>query len=164
MRGRSTSATVRSASIARLVSGRSRMAGLGSRTAWPPPRWAIVTAIVAAVSSRLVAADAPVDLHDGDAGRPARLESRGDLVEGAAPAHAEGARHRAQGGQVVGGGLGDPGGGLGVAVGRRDDHGIGQAEPLAQLALEPEAAGARMDDLDPDDPALPGLGRAAGRP
>ena len=47
-----TPATTRSDSIASLVASCSRIAGLGSSVAVPPPFWAMATAVAAAVPAR----------------------------------------------------------------------------------------------------------------
>ena len=54
----------------------------------------------------LVETDPAIDLHDIDAGRPALLKVKRNVVQGAAPADTEGARNGTEAAEVVGCGLG----------------------------------------------------------
>jgi hypothetical protein len=117
--------------MASLVASCSRIAGLGSSVALPPPFCAIATAVAAAQVLR-------------------------DVEEGAAPAHAEGARHGAERGEVVGCRLG------GALLqlfgrddtGRRHDDRIGEPPFVAESTLDRQSTSARMQDLDADEAAL----------
>jgi hypothetical protein len=83
----------------------------------------------------------------------------GELEQGAAPAHAEGARDGPEGGEVVGGRLR---GALLQFFGRLharggDDDRVGEPALVAEAALDREPTCARVEDLDADESALLGL-------
>jgi hypothetical protein len=99
-------------------------------------------------------AHAAVELNDADAVRPAFGQRLRDSCERSPPAHAERARNRPEGREMVGRRLCDALENRVLLVGNGDDHGIRETEPLCDFTLETETPGARMHDLDADDALL----------
>src|SRR5690606_11622896 len=84
---------------------------------------------------------------------PSLGQRLGDGVEGAPPADAEHAGSGPEGTEVVGGRAGDLILGLGGVTRGHDDR-VAETITLAEGALEPHPAGARVHDLDAHDATL----------
>ncbi|ATL88088.1 hypothetical protein SMALA_7878 [Streptomyces malaysiensis subsp. malaysiensis] len=156
-----TSATALSRSSTRRVVSCSTMAGAGSTVRVPSPRWAIRLAMSWAELGRRERLSPPLICTTWTPWVQPGLRPRASrsMVRPQETPSSRGGR--AQPGEIVGPGLGDPGPQrllvVGVAAG--DHHGVPQPEGVPQPLLQAPHPRFGVDHLDPYDPGLPCLGQ-----